>query len=127
MIKKLLIGLLLFSNVSFAQTQKDLNIQAENVYVAIRSKLDSICVQIALKSDTCVINNLILSNRAWEHYRDCQVRMLYPDCSDYGSSQSMCRFLYLTELTCNRIIDLRPWLEGEEEGDICNGTIPTKK
>jgi hypothetical protein len=34
--------------------------------------------------------------------------------------------LYKTGLTRARIEELRPWLDGVEDGDVCAGSIPWK-
>ena len=82
----------------------------------------------AYKSDTAFIYNLRASQRIWITFRDAELNMKYPEreAGDYGSLHPLCRANYLGELTRDRIVTLRKWLLGAEEGDACSGSIGLK-
>jgi uncharacterized protein YecT (DUF1311 family) len=66
------------------------------------------------------------SQRIWIKLRDADMAMHFPaeDASQqYGSVFPMCYSTVLTELTLQRIAYLKLWLEGIEEGDVCNGSV----
>lgn len=50
-----------------------------------------------------------------------------PEPGSYGSSYPMCVSAYKAELTRARIRELRRWLDGIDEGDICGGSVKTKE
>lgn len=72
------------------------------------------------------IEKLKLAQRAWIKFRDASFEMKYPHHKDryyYGSAFSMCSRSYLAELTITRIAELKVWLKGIEEGDVCCGSV----
>lgn len=67
------------------------------------------------------------AQRQWIKFRDAQVKMKYPAYQDADESiLPMCRNYYLKELTDNRMQELRLWIDGVEEGDLCSGSIRIK-
>ncbi len=70
-----------------------------------------------------LLNRLKESQKAWSHYRDAQLRLLYPQPSDYATVFPLCSAQYLTKLTQERITVLKQWLLGKPEGDVCAGSI----
>jgi hypothetical protein len=46
--------------------------------------------------------------------------------ANYGSVYPMCAANLLSELTEARIKQLRVWLVGSEEGDVCSGSVRLK-
>lgn len=71
------------------------------------------------------IKNLREAQRLWVKFRDAQVNMKYPF-DENGSVLPMCRYYYLGELTSERVKELRPWIDGVDEGDVCSGSIKIK-
>ena len=70
------------------------------------------------------------AQRAWITFRDLHVESRYPGPNkraEYGSVYSTCHCLEMTELTEQRTAQLRRWLEGVEEGDVCRGSIRMKE
>lgn len=66
---------------------------------------------------------------AWIAYRDAHLDAVFPSTTpnEYGSVQPMCIATIKAELTKNRIVELRRWSEGIEEGEVCLGSRPIKK
>jgi uncharacterized protein YecT (DUF1311 family) len=78
-------------------------------------------------NDHIFINKLKVAQRAWIAFRDAQLEALYPpsaDKSEYGSAASMCILNEKARLTAERTKQLRVWLDGQAEGDVCVGSIP---
>ena len=66
------------------------------------------------------------AQRAWITFRDLHVESRYPGedkLAEYGSAYFECRCLEMAELTERRTEQLKRWLEGIEEGDVCRGSI----
>ncbi len=77
-------------------------------------------------SDRAVfIDRLRKAQRAWLTFRDAQLEMMFPSGEGAGSVEPMCYGLYKAELTQQRSKELRQWLTGIEEGDVCCGSIKT--
>jgi uncharacterized protein YecT (DUF1311 family) len=72
------------------------------------------------------IRKLKIAQRAWIAYRDAQVEAVYPEPDKraaYGSVYPMCRCIALAQLTTQRAAELKRWIDGIEEGDVCSGSI----
>ncbi len=120
----------LLTNLSFSQTQLEMNTQAGANYEKADKELNSSYTKILkeYKSDTAFIKNLKASQNIWIKFRDAEMKMKYPDREPgyYGSIQPVCWYNYLEELTKKRIKELKTWLTGIEEGDSCSGSVKTK-
>ena len=80
-------------------------------------------------ADTAFIAKLKASQAAWSAYFDAEMAALYPDprgVAAYGSSYPSCNAGAAAYLIERRTQELRRWLEGAEEGDVCAGSIHTK-
>ena len=78
------------------------------------------------RDDVRFIRNARRAQRAWIAYRDAQLALLYPYAERrgfYGSVYPMCRCMAVLELTKKRVEELRRWVDGVEEGDVCSGSI----
>lgn len=110
-----------------AQTQLELNQKADRDYQKADKELNDVYRKILkeYKSDVAFIKNIQLAQKAWLKFRDAEIKAKYPDREPgyYGSIQPLCRSLYLTELTNERIKRLNVWLTGIEEGDACSGSV----
>lgn len=117
--------------ISVSQTQTDMNITAADKYKAADKELNTVYKEIIKRNtaDTAFIRNLKISQRLWVQFRDAELKMKYPEREKgyYGSIQPLCEYEYLEELTKERITRLKQWLEGNEEGDSCGGTLPIKE
>ena len=72
------------------------------------------------------LDKLKRAQRAWIAFRDAEMEARFPGPDKritYGSVYPMCGGLLLTELTRKRVVDLKVWAEGTQEGDVCSGSI----
>ena len=115
----------------FAQTQAEMNQQANESYAKADKELNTIYKQILLeyKTDTAFTRNLKASQRIWITFRDAELKMKYPERKPgtYGTIQPVCEASYLEMLTRERIKTLKTWIDGIEEGDICGGSVKIKE
>jgi uncharacterized protein YecT (DUF1311 family) len=113
-----------------SQTQHELNEAAYQRYKAADKQLNGIYNAVIKKhkSDAVFTTNLKKAQKIWIQFRNAELKAKYPNRKPghYGSIQPICEYDYLTELTTERTHKLKQWLEGVEEGDACNGTIPIK-
>lgn len=94
--------------------------ELNNVYKAVLSKY---------ANDKTFIKNFKQAQRAWLKWRDAEMAAIYPEQKQpgyYGSSFPGCWVGQLATLTRERTLQLRKWLDGIEEGDVCAGSIPFK-
>ena len=132
--KAVLVGALLLTGslaVVLAQTQGEMNQQACGEYKKADAELNKVYQQVLRENKTDVVFARKLRNaqRAWVTYRDAHVESLYPSANprfEYGSVYPMCYCEALTELTKKRTEELRRWIEGVEEGDVCSGSVKIK-
>jgi uncharacterized protein YecT (DUF1311 family) len=113
------------------QTQADLNKSACDEYQRKDTELNKIYSQVLnlYKDDAAFVQKLKLAQRGWIVFRDAQLSALFPaeDAqSEYGSNYPVCRCQTLSELTAQRTAQLRRWIDGIEEGDVCGGSIRIK-
>ena len=123
-----ILGVMFFS--LFGQTQADLNNKAKSEYEKTDKELNQVYQKILqdYKSDTVFVKSMKEAQRQWVKFRDAQVKMKYPPYKDADESVlPMCRNYYLKELTTNRIKELKLWIDGVEEGDVCSGSIKLKQ
>ncbi len=126
----LLMVLFLFVYSSSAQTQSEMDQNAASKYQKADKELNRVYNLILKnnKADTAFISSVKIAQRIWIQFRDAEMKMMFPeDKFYYGSVFSMCWDTYLTQLTNERIKKLNKWIVGEDEGDVCGGSIPTKK
>ena len=120
----------LIINLSFAQTQADLNQEAQKKYKKAEVEINYVYQQVLKEysSDPVFIKNIRTAQRLWIQFRDAEMKAKFPERSAgyYGSVQPLCWSAYLTELTEERIAKLKIWLTGIEEGDVCAGSVKIK-
>ena len=129
--KFILAILICFScSIGFAQTQLEMNQQANDSYRKVNKELNEIYKQILTeyKTDTVFIKNLKSSQRIWITFRDAELKVKYPERETeyYGSIHPVCVANYLEKLTRERINTLKVWITGIEEGDCCSGSVKMK-
>ncbi|HEY6306878.1 MAG TPA: lysozyme inhibitor LprI family protein [Candidatus Angelobacter sp.] len=116
-----------------ANNQLDLNQCAEADASAADRDLNRTYQLIAKKyaDQPLFLERLHESQRAWLKYRDAQVEMKFPTSAKqtaettYGSVYPMCYAAYKAKLAKERTRELREWLVGIEEGDVCYGSAKT--
>jgi uncharacterized protein YecT (DUF1311 family) len=71
------------------------------------------------------VRKLTEAQQAWTTFRDAQLEAIFPNedkQAEYGSAYNLCRCVVLTELTKHRLHELRRWVNGVKEGDLCRGS-----
>lgn len=111
------------------QNQLEIENNAKSEYERADLKLNQVYQKIiqVYKNDTVFIKSMKEAQRQWIKFRDAQVKMKYPPCLyANGSVLPMCRYYYLKELTSFRVNELKQWVDGVEEGNVCSGSIKIK-
>lgn len=120
----------LISNFCFGQTQLEINEGVYSDYQKADKELNSTYQKILKEynADPAFIKNLKIAQNIWIKFRDAEVNMKYPprEPGYYGSIQPTCWNMYMTELTQKRTKELKIWLVGIEEGDVCCGSVKMK-
>jgi uncharacterized protein YecT (DUF1311 family) len=83
-------------------------------------------IQEIYKNDSVFLEKLKISQLAWIKLREADTELQFPHSEEpgyYGSVFPMCVSGYKTKLTLQRAEFLKQWLNGEEEGDACQGSI----
>jgi uncharacterized protein YecT (DUF1311 family) len=116
---------------SLAQTQSESNQDACTTFKQADALLNKSYNQVLseYKKNALLIRKLKIAQRAWLAYRDAQIEALYPALNkpaEYGSVYPMCRCNALATLTTQRADELKKWIDGAEEGDVCSGSIKVK-
>jgi uncharacterized protein YecT (DUF1311 family) len=109
-----------------AQSQADMTGCAMKSLDAADKELNQVYQQVLRKyaKNTVFIAKLKTAQKAWLAFRDAELAARYPDSdkSNYGSVYPMCADNELEALTRKRIEELRGWLKGTQEGDVCAGS-----
>ena len=111
----------------FSQTQSGMNQDACARYKNADAEMNRLYRQVlnSYKSDAVFTRKLKMAQRAWIQFRDAHLESLYPKrdkLTAYGSSHPMCRCVALADLTDERARELKKWVTGAEEGDVCTGS-----
>ncbi len=117
---------------SFSQVQKEMNDGTQLEFVRANGKLEVLYQEIKQQysKDKDFIEALEHSASLFRQFRDAEVKLHYPakdQKQEYGSINSYCINLLLTQLTLQRIKELNVWLVGIQEGEACRGSIKMKK
>jgi uncharacterized protein YecT (DUF1311 family) len=119
------------STTSTAQTQADIQDQACVELKKADDALNKTYKRILAdyKNEKTFLEKLKKAQRAWLAYRDTHLEAIYPeeDKSYYGSVFGMCACTTQKELTEQRTKELRKWLDGVIEGEICGGSIKVQE
>lgn len=114
-----------------ASSQSQINTCMASDFAKLDAELNAVYrdVRSIHADDAEFLEKLKLAQRAWLAYRDAEVEARYPASDtalEYGSAYPGCVANVKVELTRARIIQLKRWIEGVEEGDVCAGSIPAK-
>lgn len=109
------------------QTQADMNKQAYQEFKKADDELNRVYSQILnkYKNDKIFISKLQKAELAWIKYRDAEIEAIYPEedkMLNYGTSYPVCVNLALLEMTKYRTKELKLWLKGIQEGEVCAGS-----
>jgi len=112
----------------YAQTQGDLDEQACGQFhkadVATNEVYSRILKEYA--KDEEFIAKLKAAQKTWTAFRDAQLEALFPKANtlaEYGTVYPMCHCIELQSLTEERTKQLKMWVDGIPEGDVCTGSI----
>jgi uncharacterized protein YecT (DUF1311 family) len=122
------IAIVFSSAAALAQTQTDSNEDSCATFKQADALLNKSYNQVLseYRKNGAFIRKLRVAQRAWIAYRDAQIEALYPATdkrAEYGSVYPMCRCSALAALTTQRADELKKWIDGAEEGDVCSGSI----
>ena len=111
-----------------AYTQKELNQCSGIDYKTADAELNRVykLIRKIYKDDARFLKKMKVAQRNWIKFRDAQFEMMFPDknkTSFYGSVFPMCAGIYKARLTLERVVQLKQWLKGVEEGDVCAGSL----
>jgi uncharacterized protein YecT (DUF1311 family) len=115
----------------YPQTQPEMNVAACEQLQKAADELNQAYNQVlaTYEDDQEFVESLKKAQRAWVVFKDYHVASMFPKIKQgvYGSVKPMCRCDLLTELTNERTRVLRRWLAGIDEGDVCAGSIRSKR
>jgi uncharacterized protein YecT (DUF1311 family) len=100
-------------DITSEEADKELN----RVYNAIKK---------VYQDDPKFLNALKKSQLAWLKFRDAEYETRYPGKDKqgtYGTTYSMCIDIVDANITIQRVIELKRWLRGVREGDVCAGSV----
>jgi uncharacterized protein YecT (DUF1311 family) len=109
-----------------AQSQAAMNECASNSLSAADKELNQVYQQVLRKyaKDAAFVGKLKAAQKAWLAFRDAELAARFPDndTTNYGTVYPMCANNELEAMTRKRTEELRAWLKGAEEGDVCAGS-----
>lgn len=118
------------SCMNHAQSQSDMTGCAMKSLDAADKELNQVYQQVLRKyaKDTVFVAKLKTAQKAWLAFRDAELAARFPDSdkSNYGSVYPMCADNELEAMTRKRTDELRAWLKGTQEGDVCAGSYQTR-
>jgi uncharacterized protein YecT (DUF1311 family) len=114
-----------------AKTQFELNECAAGDLKEADDELNRVYREILKRNahDAVFLERLKSAQRAWISFRDAELEALFPDPEKqvaYGSAYPMCYANWKKKITVQRTQQLRKWLTGTEEGDVCTGSLPIR-
>lgn len=114
--------------IAGAQTQLELNAEAHHELKLSEQTMDSVFTAVVEKYDDSpdFIVRLKKAQKAWISYRDAHLESMYPGKNkraNYGSVYPLCASTFLVQLNNQRTEQLKKWLDGIEEGDVCAGSV----
>lgn len=112
-----------------AQSQAAMTACAGQSLSAADKELNQVYQKVLGKyaKDTVFVARLKTAQKAWLAFRDAELAARFPDNdkSNYGSVYPMCADGELEAMTRKRTEELRAWLKGTQEGDVCAGSFHT--
>ena len=129
--KKVIQLLLLFVSIQgFSQSQMEMNETANTSFAKADKELNAVYQKILkeYKTETSFLKNLKNSQLLWIKFRDAEMLTRFPDPGNlnYGSIFPLCYSQFKEELTHERIKNLKVWLVGFKEGEMCSGSVKIK-
>ena len=126
--KKIYTILVLFLSISsFSQSQLEMNMTANESFKKADKELNVVYQKILkeYKADILFLKSLKNSQILWIKFRDAEMLTRFPDPDPraYGSIYPLCYSQYMEMLTLERIKNLKVWLSGFKEGEMCSGSV----
>ena len=119
------------ASVGHGQTQSEMNQAAILDLKSTEDELTRVYQKVIQRyakgseADLALVDKLRKAQRAWIKFRDAHIEAIFPsEGSRHFSARPMCAAMLQAGLTDARIKQLREWLDGLEEGDVCAGTRP---
>jgi uncharacterized protein YecT (DUF1311 family) len=114
--------------ISLSQTQSRLNAQSCDQFGKVDKEMNEAYARILEEyaNDPQFITKLKAAQRAWLAFRDAELEAHYPRVdkqAEYGSAYPMCRCSEMQSLTEDRTKELKRWLKGTAEGEVCAGSL----
>ena len=114
------------------QSQTELNDDAASDFTSADREMTRVYAAVLKKNagDKVFVAKFRAAQRAWLVFRDAEVAAQFPDADPraaYGSMYPMCVSNLKTELTLNRIEQMKRWRDGEPEENVCAGSVPIKR
>ncbi len=113
--------------IQFEETQTGMNEHSCQIAKQTDKELNDVYKQILekYKDNKLFISKLEKAQSAWIKFRDAHLESIYPEedtLLHYGSVYPMCANGIMTGMTQQRIIELKSWLKGICEGNVCAGS-----
>lgn len=108
-----------------AQSQAAMDACAAQGLSAADKELNQVYQQVLKKytANKVFIAKLKAAQKAWLAFRDAELAARFPeDKSQYGTAYPMCANNELEAMTRQRTEQLKQWLKGAQEGDVCAGS-----
>lgn len=124
--------LVVLDSRAFAQSQAEMNESACQEFKKADAELNATYAKIRseYKDDAAFLEKLQKAQKAWMAFRDAELEALYPaadKAAEYGSVFPMCLCTAQAALTAQRVEQLKRWVDGVEEGDVCSGSVRVKE
>jgi len=116
------------TSISLTQTESRLSQQSCDQLDKADAKMNEAYARILREyaNDQEFIAKIKAAQQAWLAFRDAEMEALYPKADKlaaYGTVYPMCHCLELQSLTEDRTKQLRRWLDGIREGEVCAGSL----
>ena len=123
-----IVFIFLLSLLIFGQTQLEMNIESGKKSDKIDNELNVVYQKVLKKysTDKLFLKKLKISQNLWIKFRDAEAEAKFPAEEkqyEYGTVFPLCYNNFLEELTRKRILELKEWLVGYNEGDVCSGSV----
>ncbi|MBU6247551.1 MAG: DUF1311 domain-containing protein [Xanthomonadaceae bacterium] len=114
-----------------ASTQAELDACASGSFAQADAELNRVwrAIQSRYADQPLFLARLKTAQKAWLAFRDAEVAARFPLApgqsaqAEYGSVFPMCQDQFKAVLTAERTAQLKAWLEGVAEGDVCAGSV----
>ena len=111
-------------------SQADLNLSAEDQLILLNKEMDSVlnAIYSEYSENKEFIKKLKISQDLWLKFHVAEMLARYPENDELreGSAFDLCWFSHKIQLKKQRLENLRVWLIGEHEGEICCGSVKVK-